>query len=65
MPGQMPAFYPDADTYLHHPNGRIIIADGRNYVRLSPKQYDMIAVDPAPPIQSAGTIPSTYEGPVE
>jgi spermidine synthase len=56
VPGQMPMFYADADTYLHHPNGHIIIADGRNYVRLSPKQYDMIAVDPAPPIQSAGTV---------
>ena len=56
VPSQMPVFYPDAEQYLHHPNGQIIIADGRNYVRLSRKQYDMIAVDPAPPIQSAGTV---------
>ena len=56
VPGQMPVFYPDAAHYLQHPNGRIIIADGRNYVRVSRKQYDMIAVDPAPPIQSAGTV---------
>ncbi len=56
VPSQMPVFYPDAEQYLHHPNGRIINADGRNYVLLSRKQYDMIAVDPAPPIQSAGTV---------
>ena len=29
---------------------------GRNYVRLSRERYDMIAVDPAPPIESAGSV---------
>jgi spermidine synthase len=56
VPGQMPMFYSDADKFLHHPKGNIITADGRNYVRLSNKSYDIIAVDPAPPIQSAGTV---------
>jgi spermidine synthase len=53
---KMPVFYPDADQYLHSPNGRVIVTDGRNYVRLSGKQYDLIAVDPPPPIESAGTV---------
>jgi spermidine synthase len=56
VPGQMSMFYSDADKFLHHPKGNIITADGRNYVRLSNKSYDIIAVDPAPPIQSAGTV---------
>ena len=56
VPGLMPIFFPDGDQFLHDPNGRIIIADGRNYVRLSAERYDLIAVDPPPPIQSAGTV---------
>jgi spermidine synthase len=56
VPSQMPNFYADAAAFLHNPQGRIIIADGRNYVRLSSKHYDLVAVDPPPPIQSAGTV---------
>jgi hypothetical protein len=56
VPAQMGHFHPDADQYLHHPNGTIVIADGRNYVRLSNQHYDLVAVDPPPPIESAGTV---------
>jgi spermidine synthase len=56
VPSRMPVFFPDAERYLHHPNGHVTISDGRNYVRLSRKRYDMVAVDPAPPIESAGSV---------
>ncbi|HEV8648756.1 MAG TPA: fused MFS/spermidine synthase [Actinomycetes bacterium] len=56
VPSRMPVFFADADRYLRHPNGRVIVSDGRNYIRLSSKRYDMIAVDPAPPIESAGSV---------
>jgi hypothetical protein len=56
VPSRMPVFFPDAERFLHHPKGRVIISDGRNYVRLSRKTYDMVAVDPAPPIESAGSV---------
>jgi spermidine synthase len=56
VPKMMPMYYDDAGKYLNDPNGRVIVADGRNYVRLSSNKYDLIAVDPAPPIQSAGTV---------
>jgi spermidine synthase len=56
VPAQMGAYFSDADRYLHDPQGRIIIADGRNYVRLSTARYDMIVVDPPPPIESAGAV---------
>jgi spermidine synthase len=52
----MPVFFPDADRFLDHPQGRVIVSDGRNYVRLSRETYDMVAVDPAPPIESAGSV---------
>jgi spermidine synthase len=56
VPRQMPQFYPDAARYLHSPLGRIIIGDGRNYVRLTSRHYDAISVDPPPPIQTAGAV---------
>jgi len=54
IPLQMPVFYPDAETYLKNPRARIITADGRNYVRLTSRRYDLISVDPPPPIETAG-----------
>jgi spermidine synthase len=56
VPSRMPVFFPDADRFLNHPDGRVIVSDGRNYVRLSRATYDLIAVDPAPPIESAGSV---------
>jgi spermidine synthase len=56
VPSRMPIFFPDGEQFLHHPKGRVIISDGRNYVRLSRETYDMVAVDPAPPIESAGSV---------
>jgi predicted membrane-bound spermidine synthase len=56
VPSRMPVFFPDAASYLHHANSRVITSDGRNYVRLARDRYDLIAVDPAPPIESAGSV---------
>jgi len=54
VPRMMPIFYGDADQFLHHLNGRVVTADGRNYARLTSRKYDIVAVDPPPPIQTAG-----------
>jgi spermidine synthase len=56
VPRQMHIFFPDAVSYLGNPAGRVIIADGRNYVRLSKEHYDSIAVDPPPPVETAGSV---------
>lgn len=56
VPSQMGVFHEDAEQYLNHPDGRVIVSDGRNYVRLADKTYDVIAVDPAPPVESAGSV---------
>jgi spermidine synthase len=56
VPTVMSWFYPDASKYLHSPLGNIIISDGRNYVRLSNKRYDLITIDSPPPIWSAGAV---------
>jgi spermidine synthase len=47
-------FYPDADQVLANPEGRVIIADGRNHVELTAQIYDFVVVDPPPPIESSG-----------
>jgi spermidine synthase len=47
-------FYDDAPQVLANPTGHIVIADGRNYVELTDQQYDIIVVDPPPPIYTAG-----------
>jgi spermidine synthase len=54
VPKMMPVFYDDAEQIQHNPLARIITADGRNYVRLTSRKYDLISVDPPPPIQTAG-----------
>jgi spermidine synthase len=56
IPSLMSWFYPDASKYLHSPLGHIIISDGRNYVRLTNKHYDLITADFPPPVWSAGTV---------
>jgi spermidine synthase len=56
VPSVMNWFYPDAASYLHSPLGHIIINDGRNYVRLSNKRYDLITIDAPPPVWGAGTV---------
>lgn len=53
VPTMMPVFYPDAERYLQSPLARVITADGRNYVRLTSRRYDIITVDPPPPVDSA------------
>jgi spermidine synthase len=47
-------FYPDAPAVLADPGGRVIVADGRNYLELTDQRYDIIVTDPPPPIESAG-----------
>jgi len=48
-------YHPDADTILSRPNVRIIIDDGRRYLRRTDKTYDVITIDPPPPVAAAGS----------
>jgi spermidine synthase len=48
-------FYDDAAAVLDDPTGQLIITDGRNYAELTDRTYDLIVVDPPPPIESSGT----------
>jgi len=55
VPEMFGYFAPDAAATLSDPRGHVIIADGRNYLELTDKRYDIVMIDPPPPIQSSGT----------
>jgi predicted membrane-bound spermidine synthase len=48
-------FHRDADQLLASPHGRIVIDDGRRFLERTPERYDVITVDPPPPIEAAGS----------
>ena len=54
VPAMFGFYYPDAAQVLANPNGRVIIADGRNHLELVDEHFDIIVTDPPPPIQSSG-----------
>jgi spermidine synthase len=49
-------YHSDAQKIISRPNIRFIGNDGRNFLLLSPDKYDVIIVDPSPPIYNAGTV---------
>ena len=55
VPSRMPVFFPDGERFLNHPEGRVIVSDGRNYVRLSRRPTTWSPSTP-PPIESAGSV---------
>jgi spermidine synthase len=54
VPRMFRYYYPDAADVLADPRGRVIVADGRNHLELTPDRFDIIVTDPPPPIQSSG-----------
>ncbi len=54
-------FHPNSDA-LKSEDVRLIANDGRNHLLLSPKKYDVITVDPAPPVWSARNCESVHDG---
>ncbi|OGM09123.1 hypothetical protein A2Z67_05960 [Candidatus Woesebacteria bacterium RBG_13_36_22] len=55
VPKLMYLYHANASNVLLNPRGKIIINDGRNYVKLTDKSYDIIIVDPPPPVNASGT----------
>jgi spermidine synthase len=47
-------YYVDADQVLADPDGRLVVADGRNHLELASESFDIIVTDPPPPIESSG-----------
>ena len=54
VPEMFHFYYDDADAVLADPDGKVIVADGRNHLELSDERFDIIVTDPPPPIESSG-----------
>lgn len=51
-----PLFYEDAAQILKDPHNKTEINDGRNHMLLTHEKYDIITVDPSPPLYSSGMV---------
>jgi predicted membrane-bound spermidine synthase len=50
-----PYYFDDAEVLTKDPRGEIVIDDGRRYLQRTDKRFDVITIDPPPPVQAAGS----------
>ena len=58
VPGVKDAFsyyFDDAAALLARPNGRIVVDDGRRFLHRTTEPFDVITLDPPPPVEAAGS----------
>jgi spermidine synthase len=48
-------FHADAAEVLAQPGARIVIDDGRRFLERTTETYDVIVIDPPPPVEAAGS----------
>lgn len=48
-------FFKDAEEIRNNPQGHIIIDDGRRFLRRTTQRFDVITLDPPPPVEAAGS----------
>jgi len=48
-------FHADASAVLSSPDAVVVIDDGRRFLERSNERYDVITVDPPPPVEAAGS----------
>jgi spermidine synthase len=48
-------YHADAAEVLQNPKGRIVIDDGRRFLKRTRDKYDLIVIDPPPPVEAAGS----------
>jgi spermidine synthase len=48
-------YHADADQVMASPFAHVVVDDGRRYLERSPTKYDVIIVDPPPPVRTAGS----------
>lgn len=58
VPGVKDAFgyyFDDASEILNHPNCLIVVDDGRRFLKRTNRLFDVIAIDPPPPVEASGS----------
>jgi spermidine synthase len=48
-------YHPDAARVRQNPQGRIVIDDGRRFLKRTRERFDVIVIDPPPPPEAAGS----------
>ena len=48
-------YHSDGPELLRSPLSRVVIDDGRRYLERNTEQYDVITIDPPPPVEAAGS----------
>lgn len=48
-------FHRNGPELLKSPVGKVVIDDGRRYLERTTQQYDLITIDPPPPVEAAGS----------
>jgi spermidine synthase len=48
-------YHPDAESFLKNPKGEIVIDDGRRYLKRTNKRFDVITIDPPPPVEASAS----------
>ncbi len=55
VPGLFGYFHADAARVLAAPNAHIVIDDGRRFIERTSARYDVVTLDPPPPLEAAGS----------
>jgi spermidine synthase len=55
VPKTFSYYHPDGPRLMASPLAQVVIDDGRRYLERSPRRYDVIIIDPPPPLPAAGS----------
>jgi predicted membrane-bound spermidine synthase len=55
VPSLLPFFHDDGATLLGSPRGRVVVDDGRRFLERTADSYDVVTIDPPPPIEASGS----------
>ncbi len=55
VPKEFGFFHANAEEILGNPKGHVVIDDGRRFLMRTREKFDVIVIDPPPPVETAGT----------